>query len=68
MEKIGIVIEIGCKIFELKDIFIFVSFSKLVQLEYIFYNCKYVSCWVIKINFNEMGNVRYRNVNFYIWN
>lgn len=68
MEKTGIATETGCKIFELKDTFIFVSPSKLVQLEHIFHNCKYASCRVTKTNSNEMGIVRHRNVNSYIWN
>lgn len=38
MEKTGIATETGCKTFELKDTFIFVSPSKLVQLEHIFHN------------------------------
>lgn len=68
MEKTGIATETGCKTFELKDTFIFVSPSKLVQLEHIFHNCKYASCRVTKTNSNEMGIVRHRNVNSYIWN
>lgn len=35
MEKTGIATETGCKTCELKDIFIFVSPSKLVQLEHV---------------------------------
>lgn len=53
MEKTGIAIETGCKTFELKDAIICVSPSKLVQLEHVFYNCKYASCWVTKTKSNE---------------
>lgn len=68
MEKTGIATETRCKTFKLKDTFIFVSPSKLSQLEHIFHNCKYSSCRVTKTNSNEIGIVRHRNVKSYIWN
>lgn len=68
LEKTGISTETGCNTLRLKDTFIFVSPSKLVQVEHVFHNCKYASCLVTKTNSNELGVVRHRNVNSYIWN
>lgn len=63
LEKTEISTETGCNTLRMKDTFIFVSPSKLVQVEHVFYNCKYASCLVTKTNSNEFGVLRHRNVN-----